>query len=42
VLPTRNGIEIRKRCLTKPTDHQSILLHQLGFSLPSQKNQIEM
>ena len=42
VLPTRNGIEIRKRCLTKPTEHQALLLHHLGFSLPSQKNQIEM
>jgi hypothetical protein len=42
VLPTRNGIAIRKRCLTKPSEHQTILLHRLGFSLPSQKNQIEM
>jgi transposase len=42
VLPTRNGIEITKRCLTKPSEHQSLLLHQLGFALPSQKNQIEM
>jgi hypothetical protein len=42
VLPTRKGIEIRKRCITKPSDHQNILLHKLGFHLPSQKNQIEM
>lgn len=42
VLPTRNGIEIRKRCLTKPSEHQAVLLHHLGYTLPSQKNQIEM
>ena len=35
VLPARNGIEIRKRCVTKPTDHQAILLQRLGLRLPS-------
>ena len=35
VLPTRNGPDIRKRCVTRPTDHQSILLHHLGLELPS-------
>ena len=35
VLPTKSGIDIRRRCITKPTDHQAILLHQLGLSLPS-------
>ncbi len=34
VLPTRQGIEIRKRCVTRPTDHQAILLNQLGLHLP--------
>jgi len=34
VLPTRQGIEIRKRCVTRPTDHQAILLDQLGLQLP--------
>ena len=34
VLPTRNGIEIRKRCISKPTDHQQILLDYLGLRLP--------
>ncbi len=41
VLPTRDGIEIRKRCVTKPTDHQAILLHQLGQTLPSSLQQTE-
>jgi transposase len=34
VLTTRSGIEIRRRCVTKPTDHQAILLQRLGFNLP--------
>jgi len=35
VLPTRSGVEIRKRCITQPTDHQAILLQWLGLHLPS-------
>ena len=35
VLPTRSGIEIRKRCISQPTEHQAILLHHLGLCLPS-------
>jgi transposase len=35
VLPTREGIEIRKRCVTRPSDHQAILLERLGLELPS-------
>jgi transposase len=35
VLPTRTGIIIRKRCVSRPTDHQAILLHRLGLKLPS-------
>jgi hypothetical protein len=34
VLPTRQGTEIRKRCITRPTDHQAILLQHLHLSLP--------
>ena len=34
VLPTRDGIEIRKRCVSRPTEHQSILLYKLGLELP--------
>jgi hypothetical protein len=35
VLPTRSGVEIWRRCITEPTDHQAILLKQLGLYLPS-------
>lgn len=34
VLPTKSGIEIRKRCVTQPSQHQAILLQRLGFQLP--------
>ena len=34
VLPTRSGIEIRKRCVARPTEHQAILLQRLGLHLP--------
>jgi hypothetical protein len=34
VLPTRNGVTLRKRCITRPTEHQAILLQQLGLPLP--------
>jgi transposase len=34
VLPTREGIELRKRCVSRPTEHQAILLFKLGLSLP--------
>jgi transposase len=36
VLPTTNGIEIRKRCVTQPTVHQAILLDRLKLHLPKQ------
>ena len=35
VLPTRQGTEIRRRCVTQPTDHQAILLTRLKLDLPS-------
>jgi transposase len=35
VLPTRTGLELRKRCVSRPTEHQAILLQQLGLSLPT-------
>lgn len=35
VLPTRQGPEIRRRCVTQPTDHQAILLAHLKLNLPS-------
>jgi hypothetical protein len=34
ILPTRCGRTIRKRCVGKPTEHQAILLHKLGLTLP--------
>jgi hypothetical protein len=35
ILPTRSGIEIRKRCVARPTEHQAILLQRLGLHLPA-------
>ena len=42
VLPTRDGTEIRKRCITRPSEHQSILLDHLGLHLPIQIKQTQM
>jgi transposase len=36
VLKTREGTTIRRRCVTRPTDHQAILLQRLGLNLPTQ------
>lgn len=41
ILPTQSGTTIRKRCVTKPTDHQALLLHHLGLTLPSSIKQFE-
>jgi transposase len=41
ILPTKSGINLRKRCVTKPTEHQAILLHHLGLTLPSSVKQFE-
>jgi transposase len=35
VLPTRAGLALRKRCVSRPTEHQAILLHRLGLELPT-------
>jgi transposase len=35
VLPTRTGISIRKRCVSRPTGHQAILLQRLGLEIPA-------
>ncbi|HKV46151.1 MAG TPA: IS1634 family transposase, partial [bacterium] len=35
VLPTRDGLELRKRCVSRPTEHQAILLQRLGLTLPA-------
>ncbi len=42
VLPTRAGVDIRRRCVSKPNDHQQILLDRLGLRLPAQIKQTEM
>ena len=34
VLPTRKKVDIRRRCVRKPTEHQAILLSRLGLDLP--------
>jgi transposase len=39
VLPTRNGVIIRKRCSSRPTEHQAIRLQHLNLHLP---NSLEM
>jgi hypothetical protein len=35
MLPTRQGTEIRRRCVTQPNDHQAILLTHLRLDLPA-------
>ncbi len=35
ILPTRQGTEIRRCCVTQPTDHQAILLMHLKINLPT-------
>jgi transposase len=42
VLPTRTGLEIRTRCVSKPSDHQQILLEKLRLKLPSKIIQKQM
>jgi len=42
VLPTRTGIWIRKRCITRPTEHQAILLQRLGLELPATMKMTDM
>jgi transposase len=42
VLPTKDGREIRMRCVTQPSPHQKILLERLGLKLPSHLHANEM
>jgi len=42
VLPTRTGVEVRKRCISQPTEHQRILLQRLGLRLPVVLEQAQM
>jgi len=41
ILPTRAGPEICRRSITKPTEHQAILLDRLGLELPPHLLQFE-
>ena len=36
VMPTRQGVEIRRRCVEHPDSHQAILLDRLHLHLPRQ------
>jgi hypothetical protein len=38
VLPTRQGTQLRRRCVAEPTKHQAILLQRLGLTLPKHLN----
>lgn len=42
VLPTSEGTEIRQRCVSRPSEHQSILLERLGLQLPNHIRKMEM
>ena len=42
VLPTRCGKEIRKCCVTRPTEHQAILLQKLGLRMPRSLEAVKM
>lgn len=42
VLPTRTGVEIRQRRVSRPSDHQQILLDKLRLKLPIKINPFEM
>ena len=42
VLPTRQGVEVRKRCISQPTEHQRILLQRLGLRLPVALEEAQM
>ena len=42
ILPTRDGIEIRRRCITRPSDHQQILLDHLKLKLPAKLKQTDL
>lgn len=42
VLPIKSGVEIRRRCVARPTKHQAILLQHLRLSLPTNLKVVEM
>jgi transposase len=42
VLPTKSGVEIKRRCVSRPTKHQAILLKYLNLQLPETYKITEM
>jgi transposase len=42
VLTMRSGVEIRRHCVSRPTEHQAILLQRLGLHLPATFKMTEM
>jgi transposase len=38
VLPTRSGVELRRRCISEPTKAQAVLLERLKLRLPTAAN----
>ena len=42
VLTTKDGREIRTRCITHPAEHQKIILEYLGWELPTSLRPIQM
>lgn len=42
ILPTSEGIELRRRCVSRPNEHQAILLQRLGLELPRSLETTEM
>ena len=42
VLPTSEGIDIRRRCVSRPSEHQCLLLDRLGLELPRHLDMTEL
>jgi len=42
VVPTRQGITIRRRYVSRPDDHQQVLLQRLGLTLPERLKLTDM
>jgi transposase len=42
VLSTKEGQDLRTRCVTQPSDHQKILLERLGWKLPGRVTKLDL
>jgi hypothetical protein len=42
IMPTSRGIDLRRRCVLRPSAHQTILLQRLGLHLPDRLELINM